>query len=350
MSKNRDVWWKIAILFTTIAITESIHYGWVLQPLFGHANWIHAIHSRLCYIPIVIAASWFGLRGGLWTALAISALALPYIFIVGGVRVNVPEELLEIVFYFAIATLTGALVDRETKIRLKQEQTQLQLEKAHKLSIIGQMAAGIAHEIKNPLASVKGAFEILCDNTTTREEKKEFQDIVFKEIKRIDDTVTEFLEFARSKDFKLKKLNLSENIESVLRQMQNQVSNAGVKLKTDIENNIYIAADPQKIRQVIINLVLNAIDVSSPGNTIEVSVSADNHKAYIVFIDEGQGLSADEAEKIFEPFYTTKAKGIGLGLAIIRSIVERHNGAIKVGNSKGKGAEFTIVLPLYKER
>ena len=350
MSKNRDVWWKIAILFTTIAITESIHYGWVLQPLFGHASWIHAIHSRLCYIPIVIAASWFGLRGGLWTALAISALALPYIFIVGGVRVNVPEELLEIVFYFAIATLTGALVDRETKIRLKQEQTQLQLEKAHKLSIIGQMAAGIAHEIKNPLASVKGAFEILCDNTTTREEKKEFQDIVFKEIKRIDDTVTEFLEFARSKDFKLKKLNLSENIESVLRQMQNQVSNAGVKLKTDIENNIYIAADPQKIRQVIINLVLNAIDVSSPGNTIEVSVSADNHKAYIVFIDEGQGLSADEAEKIFEPFYTTKAKGIGLGLAIIRSIVERHNGAIKVGNSKGKGAEFTIVLPLYKER
>jgi len=346
--KKQDNWWKIAILISSTAFTLAVHYGWVLQPLFGHSNLIHAIHGRLCYIPIVIAASWFGLRGGLCTALAISILVLPFIFFGGGGHTDTSGEFLEIIFYFAIASLTGGLVDREAKIRRKQDQTQLQLEKTHKLSMIGQMAAGIAHEIKNPLASIKGAFEIVCHKNTEAEEKKEFEGIVFKEVKRIDDTVSEFLEFARPKEFKLKKIKLADSLKTALKQMQNQINSAGVELKTNINNQIFVFADPQKIHQVIINLVLNAIEASKVNDIIEVSLSADDSNACIKFSDKGEGLSSNEIDKIFEPFYTSKAKGTGLGLTIIKSIIERHDGSIKVNSVKGKGTDFIITLPLYK--
>lgn len=345
MLEKKDTWLKITILIAVTIVTLAIHYG-LLMLIFGHASWVHAIHGRLCYIPIVIAASWFGLRGGIWSALTISLLVLPYIFYFGGDHVNSSAELFEIIFYFALAVLTGGLIDRESRIQEKHEQTQLQLERAHKLSMIGQMAAGIAHEIKNPLASVQGAFEILCHNNTTDTEKAEFQDIVYKEIKRIDGTVSEFLEFARPKEFNLKRIDISESMNNVIKQMRGQIDNAGVKLETDIKNNLFVMADEQKIRQVIINLILNAIDASPSNGTIKISSYNYDSKACIAFEDEGAGIKETDRGKIFEPFYTTKAKGTGLGLAIIKSIVDRHTGTITVENIEKKGARFIIALPL----
>jgi len=350
LKKVQDNWQKILILIASAAITLAIHYGWILQPIFGHASWVHAIHGRLCYIPIVIAASWFGLSGGVWMAAVISVLALPYIFYFGGVHVDLSSELIEIIFYYAIALLAGGLIDREAKIRYQHEQSQLQLERSHKLSMIGQMAAGVAHEIKNPLASIKGAFEILTTDSPVTDEKREFQDIVFKEIKRIDGTVMEFLEFARPKEFKLNRVNLGDILESVLRQFQNQIEKAGLKLKSNIAENIYINADPEKIHQVIINFILNSIEASTRGGNLAIALIKEGGDAKMIFEDNGAGISADEAERIFEPFYTTKPKGTGLGLAIVKSIIERHGGSISVSGGQHKGAIFTITLPVNEEK
>ena len=152
---------KFYILGGVIALTLGVHYGWIFQPLFGHVHWLHAIHGRFCYIPIVIAAAWFGLRGGLLTALFISVAILPYIFTSDLGAHDLADELAEIVFYFAIALLAGGLITREFRTRKKAEEIRLQLERSHKMSLVGQIAAGMAHEIKNPLASIKGAVEIL---------------------------------------------------------------------------------------------------------------------------------------------------------------------------------------------
>ncbi len=177
---------KLLILAGATAITLAVHYGWLLEPLFGHVHWVHAIHGRLCYIPIVIAASWFGLRGGLYAAGVISVLVLPYVL----TSVDDPHELAseaaEIVFYFAIAILIGVLVEREFTARRKQQEAQLQMERSQKLSLVGQLAAGVAHEIKNPLASIKGAADILTDDDTTRADREEFKEILQNEIRRID--------------------------------------------------------------------------------------------------------------------------------------------------------------------
>jgi two-component system sensor histidine kinase HydH len=343
---NKSDWIKIAILAATVTLTVAIHYGWVLVNLFGHSDWIHAIHSRLCYIPIVVGAAWFGLRGGLAVALAITILIQPYIFIMGAPHSDVSSELVEIVFYFALAFLTGGLIDREAKIKRRQEETQSQLERSHQLSLIGQMAAGVAHEIKNPLASIKGAVEIIGDDTVTAEEKNEFQGIIAGEIKRIDGTVQEFLEFARPKEVELNRVDLGVTVQSSIRLMQNQIESAGIKLETALPENIVVMADPEKMHQVIINLLLNAIAASKEGQKMEVTLRSDRWSANLIVKDYGDGMKPDDKARIFDPFFTTKAHGTGLGLAIVKSIIERHKGKIDVESVPGQGTEFTIQLPL----
>lgn len=342
---------KISFLVGVVALTVGIHYGWVLEPLFGQSHWIHAIHGRFCYIPIVIAASWFGLRGGLYMATIISALVFPYILTTAAANPHeLSGELVEIVFYFAIAVLTGSLIGRELSIRHKQEETQLQLERSQKLSMVGRMAASVAHEIKNPLASIKGAVEILKDNAISDTDKKEFAGIVSKEIKRIDRTIGEFLEFARPPVTKLERLNLSEVLRSSIKQIETHAAKNEIHIRSDLEDNVVINGDAEKIHQVVLNLLLNAIEASNTGSAVEVKLVQNKaDRVSIVIADHGKGIEESEVEKVFEPFYTTKSSGSGLGLAVVKSIVENHQGAIRLESKRGQGTTVTITLPRWKE-
>ncbi len=341
---------RIGLLAGAIAVTLGIHYGWILQPIFGPSHWIHAIHGRFCYIPIVIAASWFGLRGGLITATIVSALVLPFILIdVEGAH-NLSGEFVEIIFYFAIASLTGALIDREFALRRKQEETQLQLERSHKLSIIGQMAASVAHEIKNPLASIKGAVEIIGDESTPAKDKAEFQSLVDKEIRRIDSTVHEFLQFARPRESRMEKLNFSQTARAALRQLEPQAQTNGITFDDHITEDLLINGDAEKLHQVILNVILNSIEASPSPGRIEVSLTGDAPRRVRLSIrDFGRGIAQNDLSRIFEPFFTTRTSGTGLGLAIVKSIVENHRGTIDVTSQENRGTEAEIVFPAYRE-
>ena len=124
---------KVGILMGIIALTLGIHYGWLIEPIFGHIHWVHAIHGRFCYIPIVIAAIWFGTRGGFLVAAIISILVMPYIIGANLEAHSLADEFTEIVFYFAIALLSGALIDRELRARKRAQDARLQLERSQKL-------------------------------------------------------------------------------------------------------------------------------------------------------------------------------------------------------------------------
>jgi signal transduction histidine kinase len=339
---------KVLIIGGTVALTVAIHYGWVLEPIFGPSHWIHAIHGRFCYIPIVIAAAWFGLSGGVYTASAISLLVLP--FIIGGdlSSHNLAQELVEIVFYFAIAVLAGWLFQRELFLRRKQEQTQLQLERSNKLSMVGQMAASVAHEIKNPLASIKGALEILSDDTTPATDREEFKETAIKEIRRIDGTISEFLEFARPRQSRLERLDLSETLRTSLKQIEVHSSKAGLQLVNRINDNIYIRGDRDKVHQVILNLLINAIQASSSGSAIEIHLKeSENSRAILTIRDHGRGMTPNELSRIFEPFYSTKPSGTGLGLAIVKGIVDNHSGDIAFESASGHGTTATVIFPAF---
>lgn len=340
---------KIASVAGLIGLTVTIHYGWLLEPVFGVSHWIHAIHGRFCYIPIVVAATFFGMRGGLLAAATVSVLVMPFVISGDKTDHNLAGELVEILFYFAIAILTGALTDRERISRRRHEQTQLQLERSHKLSMVGQMAAGVAHEIKNPLASIKGGVEIICSDSTADYERQEFREIVGREIKRIDGTVQEFLEFARPRPSHPEEIDLSEVVAAGVRQLENQAFSAGVTIAQTSSSGVIVSADREKIHQVVLNLLLNAIDASTDGGKIDVNVSANSDTtAALTVRDYGQGIDTADTERIFEPFYTSKPKGSGLGLAIVKSIVESHQGTVELGITSGPGALFRVTLPLCK--
>ncbi len=341
---------KILILAGVTGLTVAIHYGFVLENIFGHAEWVHALHSRFCYLPIMMSAAWFGLRGGVLAATVISVAIMPYLF--GTVATNpnhitsLSQELIEIFFYYTFGVLIGLLVDREMLVRRRHEQTRLELERSSRLSMVGQMAASVAHEIKNPLASIKGAVEIISEESTPKQDRDEFKLIVAGEIKRIDGTVKEFLEFARPREPRRVRLNLSATLQTSLRQLEKQIADAGVTLRTEIQPDIVISGDPEKIHQVVLNLTLNAIDASSKGSDIEVALRRDqNESIRLVIRDHGQGIADADLPNIFEPFYTTKTTGTGLGLAIVRSIVEAHAGTIAAARPTGGGTVMIITLP-----
>lgn len=337
---------KVGILAGTIALTLGIHYGWVLEPIFGDPHWVHAVHGRFCYIPIVISAVWFGTRGGLLVAAVISILVMPFIF---GSDFNahwLADEWTEIVFYFAIALLSGGLIDRQTRARQRAQDARLQLERSQRFSLVGQIAAGMAHEIKNPLASIKGAVEILGDESVGLTEKQEFHDIVFKEIKRVDRSVSDFLEFARPSETKFENVDLSEIVRSSVKQMEPQARKEGVTITGRIEDGVTIQADREKMQQVLLNLLLNAIQASPDQSEVSVELTrSDSGQVLLTVEDRGSGLGDQGTDRLFEPFFSTKSAGTGLGLAIVRSIIDRHGGTISLRSSSSGGAIAAVEIP-----
>ncbi len=339
---------RIAILVGVTALTLGIHYGWLIEPFFGHVHWLHAIHGRFCYIPIVIAAAWFGLRGGLWQAAAISLLVIPYILVKEIEPHELASETMEIVFYFAIALLVGFLVDREYSARRKQQEAQIQVERSQKLSLVGPVAAGVAHEIKNPLASIKGAADILSDDAASTAERSEFRDILQGEVRRIDGTVREFLDFARPRETRLERLDLSEALRIVARQTEAQARQQGVAVETELQPHVFVAGDPEKLHQMILNLLLNAIEASPSGRPVTLRLLVDpRDRARIEISDHGSGIPPENTERVFEPFFTTKPSGSGLGLAVVKTIVDAHQGQIMINNRETGGTMVSVDLPIH---
>ncbi|HEX6791607.1 MAG TPA: ATP-binding protein [Candidatus Krumholzibacteria bacterium] len=339
--------WLILALIALTAATVSFHYGF-LMPKGMHV--LHAIHGRLCYIPIILGAVWFGVRGGLAVAIAIALLTLPYTLRISDHH-SLVGEYTEMVFYLAIGLMTGVLIEREWRERERRVALQRELARSERLSSLGQMAAGLAHEIRNPLGSIQGVAELLGDDAPEGSKKRELFDVLRKESKRLGTVVDDFLGFARPRPLSLAAVDIAGVMERAAAQMRIDASGRGVRIETRAAPGLpVVQADAEQLHQVFLNLLLNAIAASPDHGRVEVHAERAHRDGTAVVAvtvaDHGAGIPADVLPRVFDPFFTTREKGTGLGLSISHTIIADHGGWIDIDSTEGHGCTVRVALPV----
>ena len=228
-----------------------------------------------------------------------------------------------------------------------------QIRRQERLATVGSLAAGIAHEIRNPLASLSGSIQMLQGELELEGDHKHLMDIVLRETDRLNNIVTEFLDYARPRSNQLEQISLASLLEETITLFRNSREfREDIVIICDIPSAIVITGDPQRLRQVFWNLLINAVQATQNGGTITVSAASGagigSDEVTIRILDSGMGIASDHLEHIFDPFFTTKPAGTGLGLAIAYRIIEDHNGTIDVKSEEGKGTDVVINLPYYE--
>ncbi len=263
---------------------------------------------------------------------------------------------------FGLPDEVKALSRRVSTLMQSVDQTQSQLERSQehllqseKLALVGKLAAGVAHSIRNPLTSVKMRLFSLSRNLNFPPAQKEDLEVISEEIRHIDTIVRDFLEFSKPPKLKMQRVSLSDVVDSAITLLKQRLESYRVQVEVKRSERMpEIWADPEQLKEVIVNLMLNSCDAMVNGGLITVQegkgqVASVGQVAYLKISDNGPGIPSSVQDKIFQPFFSTKEEGTGLGLSIVSRIVEEHGGHIHLRSGEGEGATFIIILPYREE-
>ncbi|MBU0993676.1 MAG: two-component sensor histidine kinase [Proteobacteria bacterium] len=227
------------------------------------------------------------------------------------------------------------------KFKLKEE-----LNRAQHLSSLGEMTAGISHEIRNPLGIIISSAALLKKKVAKIDPTNMIPNIILEESERLNHIVTDFLNFARPKPPSMTRCSINEILEKNITFLQTTIEKNGYHISKEFDLNLPSAmADPNMLYQAFLNILINAMQAMPEGGKISVRAFSDNDSISIIFEDEGKGISESLIHKIWDPFFTTKEKGTGLGLGIVKNIIESHNGLIEIMNISPRGVRVSIKLP-----
>jgi len=233
-------------------------------------------------------------------------------------------------------------------IRNRSEVSRLErdLARQERLAAIGRLTASIAHEIRNPLTSIAGSLELLRPSMTSQEpENRELFDIVFREIRRLNDLISELRVYTSQKKPRMETLDLVEFIQETVMLCEADPRNAGTRFTLDLPGACAIRFDPGGLRQVLLNLIINAVQ-AAPATWVKISLIASDVEVQVDVEDPGPGIPLDMQEKIFEPFVSTKSSGTGLGLAVAGHILMAHGGRLALARSDDSGTVMRLIIPV----
>ena len=311
-------------------------------------------------------------RSGLGCSLIVSIVYAPHLlFQWGGHPALELEKYLEVLLYNIVGAVTGLLAQRDRQRSQELQHTahgladsyrqlqyqserimaiEEQLRKSEKLSTLGEMAAVLAHEIRNPLGSIRGTAEILRDDYRPDSPKHEFLDIQIKETDRLNRVVEDFLRMARQRPQELQRCRLLDELATIVTITAPEARRREVALAlVPAPEEVTVCADGEKLRQALLNLVINALQACQAGGRVAIEVARRPTCAEIRISDNGPGISPELQQRIFEPFFTTKPDGTGLGLAVAQKIIVSHNGSLTLESLPGLGTTFIVSLPLKQE-
>jgi len=342
--------------------------------LINHTGDPAAINSGyypIFYLPVMTAAMYFGPLGTLLWTLAASAAYSSYLYQASQhftiTSNSVSELLMRVLFFFFVAmtvnrfvmeyrsqvrryqALSETLSEANRSLKLAQEEAQ----RAERLAALGQLSAGLAHEIRNPLGVIKGSAEILAQKLDDSNPlAKELAGYIYTEVNRVSALVSRFLDFARPSQLELRASDLAQAVDRCLKTVSEQGACAKVRVHRDFAPGLAkVMLDHDLCDQVFTNLLMNACEaMGEQGGELRVRVHAGNEKegeagVVLEIEDTGPGVPAELKEQIFNPFVTTKKTGVGLGLAIVSKIVDAHGGSLKLVSEPGHGACFRVTFP-----
>jgi signal transduction histidine kinase len=248
-----------------------------------------------------------------------------------------------VVLVFVVKRGEGIIQKRAMeRLRLKER-----LAHAERLSLMGEMAAGISHEIRNPLGIIRSSAELLKKKTAKTDPQNSFPDIIIEEASRLNRIITDFINFAKPREPNMTLCRLEEIIDKNITFLEAQNKEKGYVIKKNFQNHLpEIMADSTMLYQSFLNILINAMQSMPEGGRILVEVSSNEHWVTVHFDDEGQGIPSEILEKIWDPFFTTKDQGTGLGLGIVKNIIESHGGGVQIVNRPVRGTRVTIELPV----
>jgi two-component system sensor histidine kinase HydH len=347
--------WACAIGFVILLIEVALRFT---PDALEH--WHYALH-RLYYLPIITAGLTFGWSGG---AVAAAISGISYL---SHTRApdspdarNTLDRYLETLVFTLVGLLAGVLADREKRMRQHAERTAKELravyrelqdnvehvKRAARMSALGHLSAGLAHEIRNPLASIEGAAAIVQNEPNSESRRSEFLEIIQKESRRLNRLVTNFLEFARPRPPEFRPTDVGALIDSVVTLVSQTAARHHVIFRKDLTSELPpLECDSEQLKQVLLNLALNAVQAMPEGGEVLVRASNTPTAAVIRVRDHGPGIAEDDVDSIYDPFFTTKPTGTGLGLPVAYQIVKQHGGELLLESNGPAGACFKVSIP-----
>ncbi len=330
--------------------------------LVDHTGGIWSSYYLIYFVPVATAAMYFELWATLaWTALALAAYCSFVVWELNEYELTADgatELAIRILFFFLAAILVNRFVTEnreqakilaETNRRL--EKAQEEARRSERLAALGQLSAGLAHELRNPLAVIKGSAETLIKKVgSTDSIAAELADYISSEVNRLNALVTRFLDFARPHHLELRQEQIPPILDRSLKEAHDRWPDSQVGVEKQFASNLpELFVDGDLIERVFTNLALNAYEAMGEAGgklTVKAARSSDPKGGVeITFKDTGPGIPAEIREQIFNPFFTTKKTGVGLGLAIVSKIIDDHRGWLRVSGEPGRGACFQVYLP-----
>ncbi|KGK89103.1 kinase [Desulfosporosinus sp. HMP52] len=363
-NRARTLFDLIAIGIVVVILTV-IHYT-----NYHYEMNYHILLQFAYYLPVIYAAMRFGPAGGIISGLVITALILPLMIYLQAMEPSAMyTQWVEVGLINGIGWLTGFLTEQERKASRKHQlalqiQTQLveklkqegkererlegEIRQTERLTALGHMSAGLAHEIRNPLGIMKVSIQLLAQEKVDDRVVSEYCRVLLEECERLNRLVSEFLSFARPKEPVRTGITLGELLDEGVALIQPALRQHYIELKqarSQVDEQV-VEVDPDQIMQVILNILLNAIDAQGEGGVIQLEGVRQVGFVGFAVSDEGSGISPDVMLYIYDPFFTTKEKGTGLGLSVVHSILDQHGGKISTTNRRDGGVRVEILLPL----
>lgn len=329
-------WRKVFIIAALITGVLCLNY---FTPFT--TGYRHALYRALLYLPLLLGSFWFGIKGAVYIATGVILLFVPY-----GVRhwdgfsLEDFHQILEAALYVAFALTAGILVERERKKTMA-------LSQAESLAAVGKAVSEVAHDMKAPLMAIGGFANQVSRALDNEDPKQKKLRVVVQETARLESMVREMLDFGRPMEIQRSETDLNDLVGEILKTSGPVTEKLRVELKANLEPSLsMLFMDSQKFKQVLLNLTVNALEASPPGELVIIKTTKETGWANIHVIDRGSGIDMEDEAKVFQPFFSKKKGGTGLGLPIVKKIVQAHGGEISFQRNAEVGMTFTVRLPL----